>query len=393
VHLLVHRIVAVCRINHLPLFSCSLYTDISAQLWNRQQHKPTVNCSKLAVSPVSLCEDSKLSSQQIPMAYARRRRLPILNLDALEDWSNHIGQWPPRSEDIPVRKTFIDFGSFARLVGTPPESPLQPLNTAPARLGCTMQGAFDSWKVVATSSSSTSSTLFTEHTPTISGDSSARSSLWLEQGAGELPDSIAALTPTSSHDEFGSQKAFSHRQAGLLPACHSSQLPERRRPISLADEIGKPDMQESSDAGGSSDEEFEGLCPVFSEGAPLPSLGSAEHGSGKCKRCCFFPKGRCSNGADCEFCHFSHDKRKNVKSKKKKSRRRKNRRSDSQITPQATKAPSMEQILGISGSVCAASLRHRPSQLIVHDLEFVTSTGTTAVHPNAMPVFPKWQSF
>ena len=32
--------------------------------------------------------------------------------------------------------------------------------------------------------------------------------------------------------------------------------------------------------------------------------------AGECKRCCFYPKGRCQNGYDCKFCHFEHDKRK-----------------------------------------------------------------------------------
>jgi len=43
---------------------------------------------------------------------------------------------------------------------------------------------------------------------------------------------------------------------------------------------------------------------------PLPSVGSADHSRGTCKRCNFFPKGRCQNGADCTFCHYPHDKRK-----------------------------------------------------------------------------------
>jgi len=43
---------------------------------------------------------------------------------------------------------------------------------------------------------------------------------------------------------------------------------------------------------------------------PLPSIGSAEHVLGTCKRCNFYPKGRCQNGANCTFCHYSHDKRK-----------------------------------------------------------------------------------
>jgi len=42
---------------------------------------------------------------------------------------------------------------------------------------------------------------------------------------------------------------------------------------------------------------------------PLPSIGSDNHELGTCKRCCFFPKGRCTNGYDCEFCHYDHAKR------------------------------------------------------------------------------------
>jgi len=40
----------------------------------------------------------------------------------------------------------------------------------------------------------------------------------------------------------------------------------------------------------------------------LPSIGSAGHGAGTCKRCNFFVKGRCQNGKSCVFCHFPHDK-------------------------------------------------------------------------------------
>merc|ERR1719446_151189 len=38
----------------------------------------------------------------------------------------------------------------------------------------------------------------------------------------------------------------------------------------------------------------------------LPSVGSAGHADGSCKRCAFFPKGRCKNGTDCTHCHFPH---------------------------------------------------------------------------------------
>lgn len=50
----------------------------------------------------------------------------------------------------------------------------------------------------------------------------------------------------------------------------------------------------------------------------LPSIGSAGHMNGTCKRCAFHEKGRCQNGAACNFCHFPHEKRvrKNKRGKK-----------------------------------------------------------------------------
>jgi len=41
----------------------------------------------------------------------------------------------------------------------------------------------------------------------------------------------------------------------------------------------------------------------------LPSVGSARHAFGECRRCNFFAKGRCDNGKDCTFCHFDHEQR------------------------------------------------------------------------------------
>ena len=46
---------------------------------------------------------------------------------------------------------------------------------------------------------------------------------------------------------------------------------------------------EDSESSGDDDEDL-GLCPIYSENAPLPSLGSVAHGDGTCRRCCFFPK-------------------------------------------------------------------------------------------------------
>mmetsp|Transcript_3742 Transcript_3742/g.8377 ORF Transcript_3742/g.8377 Transcript_3742/m.8377 type:complete len:518 (-) Transcript_3742:169-1722(-) len=48
----------------------------------------------------------------------------------------------------------------------------------------------------------------------------------------------------------------------------------------------------------------------------LPSPGSFSHIDGSCKRCCFYPKGRCTNDSTCEFCHFPHPpRRRRVKKK------------------------------------------------------------------------------
>jgi hypothetical protein len=51
----------------------------------------------------------------------------------------------------------------------------------------------------------------------------------------------------------------------------------------------------------------------------LPSVGSAGHFDGTCKRCAFFPKGRCKNGADCSHCHFDHVPRPRLKSQRKRN--------------------------------------------------------------------------
>merc|ERR1719160_1838996 len=51
----------------------------------------------------------------------------------------------------------------------------------------------------------------------------------------------------------------------------------------------------------------------------LPSVGSAGHADGTCKRCAFFPKGRCQNGSNCTHCHYDHTPNKRLR--KRKSRR------------------------------------------------------------------------
>merc|ERR1712186_113880 len=51
------------------------------------------------------------------------------------------------------------------------------------------------------------------------------------------------------------------------------------------------------EASSSSDDLPQTGCFAEGQGADdLPSIGSVPHESGTCRRCCFFPKGRCANG-------------------------------------------------------------------------------------------------
>jgi len=63
------------------------------------------------------------------------------------------------------------------------------------------------------------------------------------------------------------------------------------------------------------------LAPKPPPGALHPSVGSSGHVEGLCRRCCFFPRGRCVNGYNCEFCHYQHDRRKRKNRSKKRNMR------------------------------------------------------------------------
>eukprot|EP00928_Gymnodinium_smaydae_P054408 TRINITY_DN38184_c0_g1_i1.p1 TRINITY_DN38184_c0_g1~~TRINITY_DN38184_c0_g1_i1.p1 ORF type:complete len:353 (-),score=58.60 TRINITY_DN38184_c0_g1_i1:116-1057(-) len=123
--------------------------------------------------------------------------------------------------------------------------------------------------------------------------------------------------------------------------------------------IGECSVQERApDVDAFSDEETDdGLGPehvtVYSADAPLPSVGSAAHGDGTCRRCCFFPKGRCQNGYDCEFCHFAHEKNR-PKNKRRTHAKRRAHRQQRQASAAITKAnasasgadaPALETVL------------------------------------------------
>jgi len=90
-------------------------------------------------------------------------------------------------------------------------------------------------------------------------------------------------------------------------------------PVQLADEADDDD-DEDSDDGATLPAHLRNAvdAPKPPPGAQHPSIGSEAHATGTCKRCCFFPRGRCTNGYTCDFCHYEHEKRKRKNKKKKK---------------------------------------------------------------------------
>lgn len=75
-----------------------------------------------------------------------------------------------------------------------------------------------------------------------------------------------------------------------------------------------------SQASGSETSDVEGEEALEVDLSLLPSIGSASHAAGECKRCNFFAKGRCQSGKDCLFCHFPHEKRKASRQEKRERR-------------------------------------------------------------------------
>jgi len=82
-------------------------------------------------------------------------------------------------------------------------------------------------------------------------------------------------------------------------------------------EEGKKTFHEDDDSDPGAEVDAALVSALF-DPAVHPSRGSALHAQDMCKRCCFFPRGRCLNGKDCVFCHYEHEKRK----RKSKSARR-----------------------------------------------------------------------
>lgn len=315
----------------------------------------------------------RLSLSSGVVAHIRRPTPPSLDAlaaDATED-SGDCSQ--PRQ--VPVRRTFIEYGCTCQS----PSIAITPkaANTAPAALGISMRTAFDFWKedvcifvrnehslsgqdltFVSGPPSSTSSAAGRNAVTTTSCCPQDRASPRLVPGF--LPD----LTPNTTCDSNVSvtrQKLptvlyhltpTSAKAAGFWKRTASEVMSPKRKGSSQATSVQvyadtvinmafEAQVETGIDAAsicstddGDSDDDFDlGICPQYSETVTPPSVGSMAHGDGTCKRCCFYPKGRCNNAESCQFCHFAHEKRKTKNKKKTKKRRRGRRGSDHTCNP------------------------------------------------------------
>lgn len=228
-------------------------------------------------------------------------------------------------EEIPVHNTFIQFG----YPSDDTASGKQHMSTAPAWIGGSLQVALRS---AANSNADASGDTHEE-----GSDSKAE-----EAGVGEpRGDEFSSL---KSPKKLASPKkvpvmryamsSSSARAAGLTStssgAVVASYGPEGGHRAEEEDEEEGEEEEGEEEEGNETndnDSEAERVRAAVADGE-FPSLGSAKHAEGLCKRCCFFPKGRCLNGRDCEFCHLEHEKRKRKKKKKKRGATHDNTDSD-----------------------------------------------------------------
>lgn len=114
----------------------------------------------------------------------------------------------------------------------------------------------------------------------------------------QLPMVMLSAQPTPLAS-IGAYKNFQPENRQGANTCHSSSTVVLHSARPSADSDSLKDHADPA-ANGMTREDFEG---------ELPSVGSEGHFDGSCKRCAFFPKGRCSNGKDCTHCHFPHEPR------------------------------------------------------------------------------------
>jgi len=138
-------------------------------------------------------------------------------------------------------------------------------------------------------------------------------------------DVVNGSSPSSgSADEWTSPDTTPERVAAVVESSAEEDTPEPNERLcdKLEDAQGpvSPVSSSLSDDDDDSESGRSEMEAVIVDMDDLPSIGSAQHATGECKRCNFYPKGRCQNGKNCSFCHYSHDKRKPSRQEKRERR-------------------------------------------------------------------------
>lgn len=120
-----------------------------------------------------------------------------------------------------------------------------------------------------------------------------------------------------------------------------------RAAIETTPEEKAVDSENEESSVGSENEQEDDDTEQVDLGEP-PSVGSALHASGECKRCNFFAKGRCQNGKDCSFCHYPHEKRKH-------SRQEKRERKAAWLDSNLNELDAVQTVLGMKSPTGALS--------------------------------------
>lgn len=253
-------------------------------------------------------------------------------------------------EEVPVRRTFIQFG-LSELHGPADDLP-QALSTAPASAGRSISESleavedYEGYQLPSASVTGSHSGVSSEVAVTyrLSPTSARAAGCWRPTLANA---ELVAGNPQSGAGTPESRGAGGRRirLADLLPSPGSSTTAPMFFGQASGDAASNASSEDDANSSASGDEEDQGPCLVYSESVEPPSAGSVAHGEGSCRRCCFFPKGRCNNGQDCQFCHFSHEKRR-PKNKKKKTRARRRRPTLSDTGMAVAPGPQQEFVPG-----------------------------------------------
>jgi hypothetical protein len=168
--------------------------------------------------------------------------------------------------DLRVKNTFIDLPSGLTPVGT------HPMLTAPAALSKSLEASLGDYL------------------------SAPRPMTSLRQAAAQAAAAAASVAPW--------QHLPKNERLGSWAEAEDAERIGTDLWSAIAS-FGGESSDDTESSAGSSDGSRARERPA---GALHPSIGSELHASGKCNKCCFFPRGKCANGYSCTFCHYDHEK-------------------------------------------------------------------------------------